>query len=104
MIYRKGTAMKIILCATVWLLSLVPMNGAEPGDVPKTELEGRWVIKDFELNEASPQLRRVFHGLSPDIEKKDRAGFLDVRGDKFFPLGKDKLRREAVMKLDASKD
>jgi uncharacterized protein (TIGR03067 family) len=75
-------------------------NGVEKINAPaKTELEGLWEVKDFDLNNPSPQLLRLMHGLNVQIKKK-RAGFLKVEGDKFFPLGNGKLLREAVGKLD----
>jgi uncharacterized protein (TIGR03067 family) len=95
--------MKAILYVTLLSMSLLVFLGAREDARAKTELEGRWDVKDFELNDASPQLLRLLHGLSPHVKKKDRAGFLNVEGDKFFPLGNGKLLREAVGKLDTEK-
>jgi uncharacterized protein (TIGR03067 family) len=94
--------MKAILYATFLSVCLPVLGVAGPEAPAKTELEGRWNIKDFELNDASPQLLRLLHGLNAHI-KKDRAGFLQVEGDKFFPLGNGKLRRKAVGKLGTGK-
>lgn len=94
--------MKAIVCASLLCLSL-PTPGAGEDPPPKTELEGRWDVKHFELNDASAKLLRLFHGLRPDEKKPERAGYLLVEGEKFMPLGNGKLRREAVGTLDAGK-
>src|SRR5262249_29245729 len=96
--------MKAILCATVLSASFPVLAGAGADAPATTELEGRWDVKDFELNDASPQLLRLLHGLSPRGTKRAHPGFLSVTGDKFLPLGHGKLRREAIGKLDTAKD
>ena len=42
------------------------------------------------------------HGLNARV-KKERAGYLIVRGDRFLPLGNDKLKCAAIAKLDTGK-
>src|SRR5262245_45971869 len=95
--------MTAYLCATLLAVSPPVFLLARDGGPATTELEGTWVVKDVEMNDPSPHLLRLFHGLSPKVKKKDRAGFLNVEGDRFFPLGNGKLLREAVGKLDTGK-
>jgi uncharacterized protein (TIGR03067 family) len=94
--------MRAIPFAVILFMPLPLLVAAQEGGPATTELEGRWAVKDFELNNPSPQLVRLFHGLGPKI-RKGRAGSLLVKGDRFFPLGNGKLLRQATARLDTGK-